>query len=940
MALLDHTLFLRPVRIALSIALLMTTCANAQEFDRTTGKRPAGANRVVRAFDFEEQEINPLPVPLGWIRAQNDPAVPRLRPGFPIWNGAELDYKSPAYSGIGSVMLPTHGGSTSLLLRYGELSIFQNADYLVSARVRTQDIVHSKARLVARFLDQQGIQIEGGEESTPLVNTMGEWQQISLEIEGIYPDAAFIEIELQLLQPKEQHDLADAPAFTVFDEDFQGKAFFDNLIIAQLPRLEISTGHPGNIVESQTAPPIRVLVRDLTGDSIVAQIRVFDTGAREVDSQIIADGTRRVEVDWTPNLPGFGWYRAILEVVVNEQLVGIRTLEFIWAAPSEQDADSGMFSIHADLTNPKIAMSAPGLVKGAGVSRASMNIWSYNTTKELLSPDSPSMLAVNELLKMGTKLSLGFAELPKGLANELAIDPDEVLPVMAGPPTPWLNWGGEMLDHYGQAIIHWQFGEQPTQEKTQTLNPQLDAIRTSLIGYVPGPVIKTPWSIDRTIEPEIIGPSRQLLVIENQVSTEETMALIVDDWVKIVNALPTPKDRMLSELGMKITPGYEANNWSGIEISSAVGALARKAISFWWQATSSPYDNKQFLLELDDAWWISPGKRGQVMPAPELVVWKTLASRLGTRRAIEKLDLIEGVHALIASPKADPNSESQGIMILWLDEPTLEPAIINLPLSMNTVTQYDMFNNQTQIPVERIGELSLPVHRVQVTRTPIIIEGVNTDLVRFLNALKITPDRLQAKSGVHNHAVKLTNPWPISVRGKLFILEPGGYSDPNGIIDRSWEIKPRVMPFILEANQTLQIPLEIAYSLGELAGDKKLVFDIELQADEDYPLIRIERTIELGLDGIEMILSAKRSPTGVTVVSAQVTNNLDINQDFEVIAIPPNEARIRRSINGIKPGERVTREFAFTKVKSGDEVVITLMLRETSTRLNQTVMVP
>ena len=104
-----------------------------------------------------------------------------------------------------------------------------------------------------------------------------------------------------------------SPAFTVFDEDFQGKAFFDNLIIAQLPRLEISTGHPGNIVESQTAPPIRVLVRDLTGDSIVAQIRVFDTGAREVDSQIIADGTRRVEVDWTPNLPGFGWYRAILE---------------------------------------------------------------------------------------------------------------------------------------------------------------------------------------------------------------------------------------------------------------------------------------------------------------------------------------------------------------------------------------------------------------------------------------------------------------------------------------------------------------------------------------------------------------------------------------------------------------------------------------------------
>ena len=111
-------------------------------------QRPAGAGRVVKAFDFEEQEINPLPVPLGWVRAQNDPAVPRDRPGFPIWNGAILDYSSRAFGGIGSVKLPTNGGSTSLMLRHGELSIFPNTDYLVSVCIRTERIKHARPNVV------------------------------------------------------------------------------------------------------------------------------------------------------------------------------------------------------------------------------------------------------------------------------------------------------------------------------------------------------------------------------------------------------------------------------------------------------------------------------------------------------------------------------------------------------------------------------------------------------------------------------------------------------------------------------------------------------------------------------------------------------------------------------------------------------------------------
>lgn len=937
----------------IACAALTTMCASptlAQDADnsdpRPPGERPAAAGRVVRAFDFEEQDYNPLPIPGGWVRAQEDPAVPRIRPGFPIWNGAILDYKSPAYSGIGTLRLPTSGGSTSLILRRGEINIFPNADYIISARVRTVDLNYAKARVLARLINRKGEKIEGATATTPLANTKGKWEQVSLEIEGVYPNAAFVEIELQLLQPEQQDEDASLNKFIVWDQDFKGNAYFDNLIIAQLPRLEISTGTPGNIVESQTTPALHVLVRDLTGDAIIARARIFDVHGKIVDSETLADGSKRVRTDWKPSLPGYGWYRAVLEVVVDDQLVGIRTLDFIWSSPSEKNPDSGMFGMYAKLTNPKIAQSAPALIKGTGITRASVEVWSYETTLQDIDPQADTMQAIDELITSGTQISIVLAELPKQLARTLARDPNEVMPVFAGPSSAWVGWASKMLDQYGQAISNWRFGQQATQESAATLNTQLDAIKAALSGYVPGPMLVTPWSIDRPIEDEIIRENQQLLVYDHNATGEQAMPLVVEDWAVAANRYTSDSGEPPPTLGMVLSPMHESGTWSGTEVWSSVSMLARKAISFWWAASSTGLGNDRFDLELRDAWWVSSGKRGQVMPAPELVVWRTLAKHLGGRQAIEELDIVPGVRMLVAGPKRTTSQAQRdehtdkGIMILWLDEPGIEQRILNLPLSTGRVMRCDVFNNQTPVDLARVGDLALPVHRIAVGRSPIIITGVNTQLVRFLSSIELTPDSLQAISGIHKHELKLSNPWPITIRGQVYIVEPGGYTASEDEIDRSWEIRPRVFPFVLDAYEQQQLPLTIAYSLGEIAGEKQLTFDVELSADKDYPLMRVEGSIELGLDGIEMRLAAQRGPDGVTIIAVHVTNKLDIIQDFEVIAIPPNESRLRRSISGIAPGEQVTREFAFTKTNAGDEVIVALLLRESSVRLNKSVTVP
>lgn len=914
--------------------------------ENSVPNRPAASGRVVHAFDFEEQDTNPLPVPMGWLRAQEDPAVPRVRPGFPIWNGAVLDYESPAFAGTGSVKLPTNGGSTSLMLRYGELSIFPDADYLISTRVHTQGLKHARARLVATLLDQKGNELPMSRVASPLIRSENDWQQIAIEVEGLNPSAAFMKLELQLLQPEQQQEHNASQAFRVWDQDYSGAAWFDNLIIAQLPRLNISTGSPGNIIESDNPPDLHLLVRDLTGEEIHANLRIFDVHANLVQQELLNSDGRRVQRRWTTELPGFGWYRALLEVIVDRQLVGVRTLDFIWAPPKQSQHRSGMFAIESSITDPRMALAVPSLVHGSGVDRVSLRIWDRNTTREDLKPGSALINTITTLLDENDRLSFTLAELPMALAETMAVDPDEVLEAFKDPNGAWTQWGASMLDQYGQRVTNWQFGTRPSEESAATLFTALRDARRSLSGFVPGPLSTIAWPIDRPLAPELASPGIELQLIDDNTVAPEAISQLVEQWAS-ERTSTQGRDEPESRLGITLRPQHDPRDQDGTQVWSAVGALARKAISFWWSASLSGINQDDFELRLSDAWWISTGRRGEVMPAPELIVWRTLANHLGTRRAVEELDLIPGARLLVVSPRAslghdfdEDRSAAQGGLVVWLDEPSLDPLYLQLPLARTPVQVYDMFGNMTQIDPVASGNIGSLTHRIEITRSPQIIEGINPELVRFLSSIRLTPDTLEARSGIHKHALQVRNPWPIPIAGRVYIVEPGGFTDKPNEIDRTWDIVPRVLKFSLPPGEQRSIPVDIAYSLGELAGLKDLVFDVELQADNDYPIMRVRREIELALPGVEMELTAKTNQAGISVITATVTHSLKSEQHFDVIAIAPDQPRIRRSMNAMAMGQPMSRQFAFTGLQSGDEVVVVLLPRDTSTRLNKSVIVP
>ncbi|MBL4591935.1 MAG: hypothetical protein JKY96_08250 [Phycisphaerales bacterium] len=232
------------------------------------------------------------------------------------------------------------------------------------------------------------------------------------------------------------------------------------------------------------------------------------------------------------------------------------------------------------------------------------------------------------------------------------------------------------------------------------------------------------------------------------------------------------------------------------------------------------------------------------------------------------------------------------------------------------------------------------MHHIEIGRAPVFIEGVNIPFARFLSNIRITPDTLEPHSGIHHHQLVMSNPWSYAITGRVFIVEPGGYTQGSGNIDRSWEIAPRVIPFSLEAGGVFRAPLEWSFSAGELVGPKPLVFDVELSADEQYPIVRVTREINLDFDGLDISSTARWLGNGVAEITVSVINRTNTTMNLEAVAVPVRESRTRASINGLEPGGSMSRKFIFRNTRHADEIVIGISIVDQDIRINSVVKVP
>jgi len=903
----------------------------------------------VRLFDFEERLTNPLEIPDGWIRAQHDEVVPRIRPDFPIWNQGELDY-SFAWRGEGSVRLGVAGGSASLRLQPGVLPIFPLGEYAVRAMVRTEKLTHSRPRLALRALDVHGRPVPGSERSTVIEPLSNDWQLVEVRLPGLFEDAAYLQIDLELVQARE-FGRAVAGEHQVWQEDFDGVAWFDEVAVIQMPQVTLACASPLGVVTRPDRPVLHADVRDLAAEQMHATLRVYDSDRRLLDTQERAITTGRIAWDWSPRLTDLGWYRASIDVSAEGRLISSETCDFIWvetAPGAEPRYDSGpQFSGAATAARSSgwrpmaleltaLPAATPDELAGAfravGASWVSLPVWE----PELGEGDMPRRIgmladAAGAMREAWIETAFSLPRLPDELAAGLRLDPAETLAAVTGESAAWEPFLLGAMDRLGTVATSWQLGASGTQPGMAAgeLAARTAEARSRLSGLVPGVELSLGWRLDATAGAAAAAGA-------------DAVALGWPAWMArppFEQALAPWRDQA-GVFPMFVLQPLETDRHTERD---AAADLVRRVTELWRVASDVP--EPRFRAALRDPWRLVRGEKSAAHPTVALAAWRSAADRLGGRTFAHEWPLVKGVRCIVFVPR--PGEEDRGgVIAAWNETAAPEDAELIATLSKGPVRVHDIFGNEREVPPTSSEDGARLEHRIAIGPEPVFIEGIDTKLVLFLTSVALDPPEIQSMTGEHEHAVVVRNPWDTPASGRVIVSEPGGYDIEAQARDRSWEITPRTLAFDVPAGGEVRLPIVVSFSRSTEAGAKSFVFDVHVVADEDYGWVRARSYAELTWNDVWLDVTfrpAEEGPRADLIVEATVTNTGERARSFEAVAFAPGLPRVRSSIGTLQPGQSVVRRFPFPgayDALGGQRVIVSLAEPDAPGRLTKAVEIP
>jgi hypothetical protein len=927
-------------------ALLVSACwpaargaAQPADADFTRGDidvaAPSASRRITARFDFEPIPGDTSTLPANWIRAQHDPPL-RVRPGFPIWNRGELD-RAVAHTGTGSARLDIEGGSASLLLDPGVIQVFADADYAVVARVRTLGVDVARARLVARLLDRAGEPVPGSEVSSPATQTRGAWLPIVVRVPGDHPESVSLQIELLFEQPgpDPRHPAA---SLEIKRQDYQGSAWFDDITVLQIPRVEAWVDEPANLVIGDESPDLGVFVRDLVVEPLTIVYELHDDRGDLVDRDTTDFQGGRLEAAWSPEIDRYGWYRATVAVQRGETRIGSAQTAFIWAPEDRTPRtrvsarDATPFSLSVQRVPDGGLRSLGELALAAGVPRVLTSLYADGTT---VTPERVQALGelANLLAREGSEVGLAIDTLPPE-QSEVA-GPTPVLRAMADGDADGADWLEPILVDLGHRVRWWRAGSFDESLDGLAIG-HADGAITRLRDLVPGAILEMPWSAFDTITPGVVRPGVAVAQrVDPSIVPEEVPNLLAD---------------FAASAEADGTRGWERPEHTAVfrvigdrrpEIDEALLGAIHAWAGFNRDGLRTDRGRS---VRLDDAWTWQDGRRPQLVPRPVAGAWLTLIDLLRHRKAEIIPRVAPGVRGVLLTPVPEAPERTDSVAVFW-PEAGPEPAgRLSMLLAGESVRTVDIFGNTETIEPVVLENSSVRTHEIPLGDGPTFVRGVEPDLVRFQASVRLDPDRVRSDTDPQEAMLRVENPWATSIQGEFFVLEPGNLSTGSRAEqDRRWDIDPRFGSFVLAPGSETGLPIVFDVSPAVGAGPTEMVVDIDLSSPTISDFLRIERTIEVGLENIRMDLVAgyEPGPEGAdVVVYVVVTNTGDTPENISLSVSAPGFNRQRSAATPALPGRRMIKAFPFRggrALLAGEEVVVGLTIRESGERLRDAI---
>lgn len=856
-------------------------------------------SRVVQAFDFDEPN-NADPVPLYWVRIADS--------GYPQWNDAAFYPQRPGEGDSNRcVRVPTIGGNAGLRLVAGVVPVIPEVDYHLRVNVRTEGLRRSRARVLAYFVDEDGRRIDSSMAESALLDTAGAWRDAQVILRGISPGTvlrnrdgtqvglpAWMQVEL-LVEQRATWNSDPATRPRVLLEDVVGAAaYFDNLTIWRVPRIELASTASNNLFVQPAVPTLYIRAQDVASATLLTTIRTYDYRGELIDEREL-----RISNDWQPALyrpalPGLGWYRAIANVSENGTEISRTWLDFAWmpdvAGESKLPLRFAGFGIVGDDLPLDQWPAVPDLLAALGSDSISLPMWETDFTRSKMhahrSAVSPIVTRLND---QSRSVSFVITALPDELAAQEHVNPSLIYETFGrGTDEVW-RYLEDFLISFGQVVTRWQFG--PTDSlgagRVDNSPERLDAILRRLFALVPAPQLVVPWSAEQQQAASLINTNADASLAALPSGGVRSMSNPVVHFATIL-----PNEVLPETIGSYLAPWTENLLSSTVVIERAdraafgveheVNDLVRRAVLAWEAGATS--------MAIRRPWHVEAHQPDKPMPEAIFPVWRNLASHLSGRLEHARLDLGNDVTAVVFR-----DEQGNGTIAVWHDSPTSEVVRASIFLGNRPVKVSDVFGNVAQVPVTN------GVHEIRITREPHFIDDAVINLALLRSGFRVTPRWIEGAAAVHMHEMILTNPWKTSIAGTLRIIEPA-----------EWDIRQRVRHFSIGAGEELRMPLVFTYPAYETGGPKRIVVDIGLQ-NISTNAVRMESIVELGFQKVALVphYEYALNPEGKEelVITLEISNNSDQPVWLSAMVLAEGYGRLELDVAQLQPGETTVRVF-------------------------------
>ncbi len=867
--------------------------------------QPAGVNRVLRTFDFEERRLgNVEDLPMHWNKVDGS--------GLPRYVNGKLTTDNPR-SGRYSFRFDLNGGS--LIYRYepGQIKVSIGAHYRVEGYARTTVLPHARARLTAYMVDADGKQLPETVHRSELYAARTEdedWHRLVVELSAETESAYSMVIELEVLQPQ-LYAANTLGKRTLFSQDIRGSAWFDDVMVSQVPRVKMSTDRPGNIFRRGEPLRMQVLVSDRFTDDLAAQLLVHDamgkktyqrSGALDIGSaETLGPGRKRLGVLLPELTPG--WYSVSLVMSSRGQYVGDQKLDLVVLADNAPTATpDGRFGVVATDLPFEGWTELPEVLATLGTGRVKLAVWSATEDVESMDPAAFDQILV-KLQERHIVPTACLVDLPPSIADKLlarqrmvqaaqtfagtasqgaAMDSNWPY-LLKADPADWQPKLSQLLARHANHLERWQLGAdgtdcfvtQPGMRKVYAM------VYDQFAGLMFKPDLAMPWpawyELDGTA-PATVALSVPASVLPHQ------LPLYMSD---LAGGGQSAAGSRQSAVGKKV-PANLSITLQALEkaqygrevqirdfaqrVTYALAADARRI------DVPLPFTVRR---ETDDV----------IQQPQELyIITRTLVTALGGATFKGRVPIAEGVEAFLF------DRGGQGVLVLWDRGMTsgIKQLAVNLgerPMRM------DLWGNVTPLLGTDQDKTSGKT-QLSLGSMPVLLLDIDAQIAQLRASVAIDQPLIESSFQAHTRKLRFSNPYKTSISGSVRLKAPPG-----------WTLNPPTHTFSLNPGETFEHEVSIEFPYNSPGGAKILDAQFTVQADRNSSF-NVPITVNLGLSDVGMQTLALRDGEDV-IVQQVIQNYVDRPIDYSAFAIVSGQARQERLVTNLGAGRTTIKRYRF-----------------------------